>query len=135
MGLLSGGQILSKKRSIFSSGCVQIKAVNHNKVRGKLSYYRSEESNQKIPGNAVTFLNGESPSAMKKKLRAATNELADGLDQDLQDRIIQEGVNVFKLNNSIIHTVEGVDEIFYKRLLKFLAILAVVFAVCYVIFS
>ncbi len=103
MGLLSGGQILSKKRQVFGS---------------------SEADAG--PGNAVTSFANETPSGLKKKLRAVTNSLSEDLSQELQDRIAQEGVNVFKLNNSIIHTVEGVNEIFYKKLFKFLAIVLLI---------
>ncbi len=74
----------------------------------------------------MTYFENQTPSGLKKKLRAATNAFAEDLDKDLQERIIQEGVTVFKLNNSIVQTVEGVNEIFYKRLFKFLAIVVVV---------
>ena len=48
---------------------------------------------------------------------------------DLQDKIVQEGVNVFKFNNTIIYTVEGVDEIFYKKLYKWIGILILIIAI------
>jgi len=105
MGLLSGGQILSKKRQFFGS------------------------DDGKVKGTAVTTFEGETPGGLKKKLRAAANALGQELDADLQERIIQEGSNVFKLNNSIIYTIEGVDEIFYKKIFTWLAILALVIGI------
>merc|ERR1712129_264169 len=105
MGLLSGGQILSKKRQFFGS------------------------DDGKVKGTAVTTFEGETPGGLKKKLRAAANALGQELDADLQERIIQEGSKVFKLNNSIIYTIEGVDEIFYKKIFTWLAILALVIGI------
>ena len=124
MGLLSGGQILAKKKYIFGA----------------------KEANDP---NAVTTFD-DSPGALKKKLRylhnnlssflreklisrnffrAATVEITQDLPMDLQDKIVQEGVNVFKFNNTIIHTVEGVDEIFYKKLYKWIGILILIIAI------
>ena len=85
-------------------------------------------SHNNLPKWYYTFL-GETPGGLKKKLRAAANALGQELDSDLQERIIQEGSNVFKLNNSIIHTIEGVDEIFYKKIFTWLAILALVIGI------
>ena len=79
--------------------------------------------------DCITYFLGETPGGLKKKLRAAANALGQELDADLQERIIQEGSNVFKLNNSIIHTIEGVDEIFYKKIFTWLAILALVIGI------
>ena len=76
-----------------------------------------------------TYFLGETPGGLKKKLRAAANALGQELDADLQERIIQEGSNVFKLNNSIIYTIEGVDEIFYKKIFTWFAILILVIGV------
>ena len=109
MGLLSGGQLLSKKRSLTGAP-------------------------QDEQGTAVTTFPGETPGNLKKKLRSATNGLGEELDKDLKERIIEEGVNVFKLNNSIIHTVEGVNEIFYKKMFKWAAILVLILAILVMLF-
>ena len=83
--------------------------------------------------NVQNFL-GETPGGLKKKLRAAANALGQELDPDLQERIIQEGVNVFKLNNSIIYTIEGVDEIFYKKIITWLAIVALIVGIIFALY-
>jgi heme oxygenase len=112
MGLLSGGQILAKKKSLFGGA--------------------TADGDQ---GNAVTtFQGGETAGSLKKQLRSALNDLGPELDTNLQERIIQEGVNVFKLNNTIIETVEGVDEIFYKRLFKIVAVFMAILAILAYIF-
>ena len=77
----------------------------------------------------MTTFEVDTPGGLKKKLRAAVNALGEDLDPEMQERVVKEGVNVFKLNNSIIHTVEGVDAIFYKKLFKFLAVLIIIIAV------
>jgi len=108
MGLLSGGQILSKKKYLFGS----------------------KDDNDP---NAVTTFD-DSPSALKKKLRTATITITQDLDKDLQQQIVEEGVNVFKFNNSIIHTVEGVDEIFYKKIFKWIGILVFMLMIIFAYF-
>ena len=66
MGLLSGGQILSKKRSIFGSS---------QKKGG--------------PGNATTEFGPELPiGTLKKKLREATNRVAEDLDEETKKAIL-----------------------------------------------
>lgn len=105
MGLLSGGQILSKKRSFFGGDA---------------------------KGNAVTSIaNGTTIGEVKKKLRSVINAMGEEMDLDLQQRVIEEGVTVFKLNNSIIQTVEGVDEIFYKKLYKYCGVLIVIVCILF----
>ena len=110
MGLLSGGQVLSKKRALTGA-------------------------DQDPEGSAVTTFPEETPSNMKKKLRSATNALGEELDSELQSRIVEEGINVFKWNNAIIKTVEGVNEIFYKKLFKWISILILILAVIIYYFS
>ena len=63
MGLLSGGQILAKKRSIFGS------AIG--------------------PGNSVTQFGPELPiGSLKKQLRDATNRIAEELDEATRQAIL-----------------------------------------------
>ena len=66
--------------------------------------------------------------------RNATIAITQDLDMEFQERIVKEGINVFKLNNTIIHTVEGVDEIFYKKLYKWCSILLVLLAIIVYLF-
>ena len=66
MGLLSGGQILSKKRSIFGSSQKNIG-----------------------PGNATTEFGPELPiGTLKKQLREATNRIAEDLDESTRQAIL-----------------------------------------------
>ena len=71
---------------------------------------------------------------VKKSCRTATITITQDLDKDLQQQIVEEGVNVFKFNNSIIHTVEGVDEIFYKKIFKWIGILLFILMIIFAYF-
>lgn len=113
MGLLSGGQILSKKRSI-------------KKKFGS-------DVNDEEPGNAVTQFTHPIGN-LKKKLRDATNKVAEDLDESTKKEILEEGVKVFQLNIEIIRSIEGIDEIFWRKMIWWAAIAAIIIAVVGFIF-
>merc|ERR1712059_159777 len=58
--------------------------------------------------------------SLKKELRKAVNEVAEELDEETREAILEEGVKVFQLNNIIIGSVEGVDRVLKRRLVKLL---------------
>ena len=62
-------------------------------------------------------------------MKTAINAFAENIDVDLRKEILEEGINVFKLNNTIIASVKGVDQVLRRRLLKMLIaiILLVIF--------
>ena len=60
---------------------------------------------------------------LKLKLKEATNNIGEQLDPETVNMISTEGVKVFQLNNLIIGTVKGVDDILWKRLAYFVIIL------------
>jgi len=115
MGLFSGGQILRAKR--FMS----------------LSSVDKRESS----GNDVTSYGEISIGSLKKQLKAAINSFAENLDVETRQAVLEEGVNVFKLNNTIIASVKGVDTVLRRRLLKLLiaVILIILFVVALVYHS
>jgi len=96
MGLFSGGQVLRAKRFL------------------SLSSVDKEE----VLGNSVTAYDKVSIGSLKKDLKAAINGLTDNLDQETRQAILEEGINVFKMNNTIISSVKGVDEVLQRRLMK-----------------
>ena len=100
MGLFSGGQILRAKRML------------------KFGSSTNEEREQ---GNDVTEFNGVPISVLKRKMKDAMNKIAEDLDESTRDAICAEGITVFELNNSIIKTVKGVDDIFNAKIKKWLA--------------
>lgn len=114
MGLLSGGQILSKKRSFFGS----------------------KQKNGE-PGNATTEFGPDLPiGTLKKRLREATNRIAEDFDEATRQAVLAEGEKVFQLNIEIIRSISGVDEIFRRKMLIFFSISAVVTAIIlYLVFG
>jgi len=98
MGLFSGGQVLRAKKFVSLS-----------------SVDKSD-----LSGNSVTSYGELSIGTLKKDLKAAINSLADNLDQETRQAILEEGINVFKLNNTVIASVKGVDVVLRRRLLKML---------------
>lgn len=100
MGLLSGGQILSLKRSVSGS-----------KDEGGDDIFHFE------PPHTV--------ASLKKSLKAAAEEFGGNLDSQTQELVINEGTKVFELNNTLINSVDGVNEAFWRLALWALAILVV----------
>lgn len=107
MGLLSGGQILQKKRKLMN-----------NIVRG------SDD------GCAVTNFDGHSIGDLKKRMRELVDDLGNEWDADVRAEIIKESRHVFELNNEIVSSVEGAGQV---ALFKIgIAVLVVVLAyVCF----
>lgn len=93
MGLLSGGQILAKKRKISS------------KFTGK-----SEDFDGIEPGTNLTSFQDQSILELKNKMRENIDEYTKDFDENLRRELIEESKRVFELNNEIIKSVEGVAE-------------------------
>ncbi|KZC12641.1 Heme oxygenase 1 [Dufourea novaeangliae] len=87
MGLLSGGIILRKKRQLMQ------KVVPFRKIQTR--------------GNSIT----DFPCniyELKRNIRDTTNKIAEILDEDTRNKLIEESKVVFALNNEIIKSVRGV---------------------------
>jgi heme oxygenase 2 len=93
MGLLSGGQILAKKRKLSS------------KFTGKTSNPDEIE-----PGTNLTCFTGKSIVELKNKMRHNIDEYTKDFDENLRQDLIEESKRVFELNNEIIGSVEGVAD-------------------------
>lgn len=94
MGLLSGGQILQKKRNI---------------ARKLVS------TNANVKGSAVTtFEKGISLSSLKDNLRSIVDHMGMGLNESTKEQLLKESRKVFELNNEIVKTVKGVDKVNLK---------------------
>ena len=81
MGLLSGGQILKMKRSISGN--------------------KTDED-----GGGEDIFHFSEPhtvQSVKKSLRSAAEEMGNHLDKDTQELVINEGIRVFELNNTLIN--------------------------------
>jgi heme oxygenase 2 len=111
LGLLSGGQILAKKRQITG------------KFRARSDVYDEVE-----PGTALTSYPNKSISEMKNHLKKTIDEYAKDFDKTVRRQLIEESHRVFELNNELINSVEGVT----KQNLKLLGYLLLIIFSIYV---
>lgn len=98
MGLLSGGQILRRKKVLLQ----------------KFSFSRKDS----VEGMAVTEID-TSVSRLKREMTEAMNRIAEELDEETKQRLLDESKMVFILNNSIVHSVEGAGSVVAMKILKF----------------
>lgn len=96
MGLLSGGQILQKKRQIF------------NKF--------NPLSLGQIDGYTVTHFGDDTIVHLKSKMRAIFDEAGKDMDEETKRNMIEESKRVFILNNEIVNSVKGVRSAALKKL-------------------
>lgn len=110
MGLLSGGQILQKKRSLGT--CL------------------NPLSNRTGLGEAVTCFPDHTIAQLKTRMRSLFDALAVDFDESMKVLMIAESKMVFHLNNELVRTVRGVNRV---NLRKFGIVLVVVIAIYYVL--
>lgn len=96
MGLLSGGQILQKKRQIF------------NKFN-PLSLGQTD-------GYTVTHFGDHTIAHLKSKMRSIFDEPGANMDEQTKRNMIEESKRVFLLNNEIVNSVKGVKMVALKKL-------------------
>lgn len=114
MGLLSGGQILAKKRQLTSKF-----SWNNEQI---------DESEEFVaPGTALTSFN-TSITQLKNQMRSTIDEYCKDFDANTKDALVYEGQKVFELNNEIIRSVEGVT----KQNLKLLGYVLLIILTFYV---
>lgn len=113
MGLLSGGQILKKKRSLEK----------------KLLFGRSSTNSE-----AVTDFGELQISDLKRQLRGAMNDVASELSENQKLALIEESKKVFKLNNSVIRTVKGTTQVLLQKLLSWVLFMIVLLVIYFYVF-
>lgn len=106
MGLLSGGQILQKKRSFNILGT-------------------SDRQ-----GEAVTSFENHTIAELKTKMRNIVDNIANNFDESTKILMIAESKMVFHLNNEIVRTVRGVNRV---NIRKFGIILIVIIGILYLL--
>ncbi|KAJ8708723.1 hypothetical protein PYW08_010105 [Mythimna loreyi] len=104
LGLLSGGQILAKKRRIFGD------------ENGKTETYRDK----------VTDFTGTDIAQLKKDYKQAMNEIAEKMSEEEKAAFVEESNNVFIMNNLIVNSVGGQNKVLYNLLYKFSTAIAIV---------
>jgi heme oxygenase len=114
MGLLSGGQILRKKRAVVQ----------------KFVPFSSQQTYQ----DAVTDFGAISISKLKRDLVESVNQIAEVLDDEAKQKLIKESKTVFLMNNDVIRSVEGASEVILKKLITIIIILSLTVILYYIIF-
>lgn len=113
MGLLSGGQILSKKR----------------KVAGKfMNVFREQKNDDESDiqiGSEITSFADKSILELKNNLKAKIDEFTKDFDDKLRSELIEESKQVFAWNNVVINSVVGVGDQLKKNFQSFLGYLFV----------
>lgn len=66
----------------------------------------------------VTDFTGTDLAQLKNEFRTAMNEIAEKMSIEEQDAFIEESNNVFLLNNSIVKSVRGQNEVLRNILYK-----------------
>lgn len=103
MGLLSGGQILSKKRKLaikFMSSFKEQREVDDSVIE---------------PGCHLTSFPNKSIFELKNSFRKTIDDFTANFDASLRQQLIEESKKVFELNNTIINSVEGVGATLRKN--------------------
>ncbi|XP_053643159.1 heme oxygenase 1 [Cherax quadricarinatus] len=98
MGLLSGGQILRRKKVLLQ----------------KLRFFRKDT----VEGMAVTEIADGSVFKIKRQMTEAMNHIAGEMDEDTRQKLLEESKMVFILNNKIVHSIEGAGAIVTVKLIK-----------------
>lgn len=110
MGLLSGGQILQKKRNLIS----------------KMNPLKSSELTAEN-GASLTNFGSLKIYDLKEKMRGLIDDLCKDFDETTKNELIEESRKVFELNNQIVKTVQGVNRVYIQKLAFVAVILSVVF--------
>lgn len=66
---------------------------------------------------------------LKTEFRTAMNKIADKMTAEQQDAFIEESNQVFLMNNLIVNSIEGQNQVIYNMLMKATAVVAVVLGV------
>lgn len=115
MGLLSGGIILRRKRQLMQ----------------KISLFKEVTS----CGNNITDFGNHSIFELKRDLRETMNKIAETLDEDTKNKLIEESKIVYALNNEIIRSVRGAGTVIFKKMFYFISALILIFIVFLVFFK
>ncbi|XP_053997720.1 heme oxygenase 2 [Hylaeus anthracinus] len=115
MGLLSGGIILRKKRLLMQ----------------KVLPFKETE----MSGNSITDFESNSIYELKQNMRDTMNKIAEMLDEDTKNKLLEESKIVFALNNEIIKSVHGAGTVLFKKILYFITVFMLILFIFLVYFK
>lgn len=110
MGMLSGGQILNKKRRMFA----------------KLSMGVDGSADASADGYRTTMYDvaaGPPLAELKADLRRRLDELGDSVDEVTRRRLLEESIMVFELNNAMIHSIRGGGRVALRKVAMLAAVM------------
>lgn len=113
MGLLSGGQIIKKKRELKSRLSLGTSSflsfIVPACVLGKACGPDSQKSKSTLLGCAATDfsnIDGRTISSIKKDIAFTMNDIAEDLSKDERKSLMEESIKVFEWNNQVVSTIE-----------------------------
>lgn len=71
-----------------------------------------------LEGMAVVEVDG-SVAKIKKEMTDAMNQVADAVDEDVRQRLLEESKMVFVLNNNMVNSIEGAGAVVTIKVIKF----------------
>lgn len=115
MGLLSGGIILRKKRQLMR----------------KFSPFKDALTG----GDCVTDFGDYNVFQLKRDLRNTMNDIAETLDEDTKNKLIEESKTVYSLNNELIRSVRGAGPVVIKKVIYFVSVFVFILFLFFVLFK
>ena len=138
----------------ISMACFLLQILQAKRKLRLTSAGPKEGSSAAPPGEAITHFEPPSRTiaVLKKEIREATNRIGEELDEGTREAVVAEGLKVsvtaiesinqynrllnvteivftllkvFELNNVVIRSVRGVNDIFYRKLMWLVTVVAV----------
>lgn len=69
--------------------------------------------------NSITDFGNSNIYELKRNMRDTMNNIAETLDEDTKNKLIEESKTVFALNNEIIRSIEGTSTVLMKKTMYF----------------
>lgn len=115
MGLLSGGQILSKKRALVQKIIPGSHELNNT-------------------GYAVTTFDNTSIVSLKRQIVSILNTVALTLDDKTKQELLEESRTVFLMNNKIIKTVRGTSHVIVNKIAIFITLIIMIYFIYFILY-
>lgn len=104
MGMLSGGQILNKKRRMFA------------RLSLTGTHIDDDDDDDGYRTTAFDEVNGPKVAELKAQMRLAADELGARADVATRQRLLEESVRVFELNNAMVHSIRGGGRVALRKM-------------------
>lgn len=85
-------------------------------------------------GNNITNFENSNIFQLKQHMRDTMNKIAETLDEDTKNKLLEESKTVFILNNEIIRSIQGTGTIILKKTVCFVIPIMLLFLAFFVSF-